>query len=268
MQNLLAEVSYCTGRLDEIFSLLDEVMENALSFDDTLQARSTKVYALGTCARMNEAIDLGLETLKRLGEELSPHPTLFESSFALWRVRRLLGKRSDQSILRLPQMEDTNKMAAMQFLNLLLCPALYMNPKLLGLLSIRMVKITLEHGLCPVSAVGFAWYGMARCGGGCNVQEGYRFGKLSLQIYDSYQTDAWLGRVSAAHWGAISSWIDPADVALELLRRAYHVGMGTGECLLFCCLVKDLIHCTLHSPGDIEFAMLNASMYCWNSRSN
>lgn len=245
MQNLVAEVSYCTGRFDTIFGLLEEVLENALCFEDTIQARSTKVYALGACGRMNEAIDLGLETLSSLGEDLSPNPTPLQSSLALWRVRRLIGSRSDQSILRLPQIEDTHKVAAMQFLNLLLCPCLYNNPTLLGMVSIRMVKITLLHGLCPVSAVGFAWYGMARCGGGRNVEEGYRFGKLSLQIYDSYQTDAWLGRLSAAHWGCISSWIDPADVALEPLRRAYVVGLGT---------------------GDIEMAMLNACIYCWNSR--
>jgi histidine kinase len=82
----------------------------------------------------------------------------------MWRTKRLLRDRSNNAILRLPVMTDVEKVAAMQILNLIYFSALYSRPLLAGLVAARMVRLTVTHGVCAVSSVGFGFYAMQLCG--------------------------------------------------------------------------------------------------------
>lgn len=67
------------------------------------------------------------------------------------------------------------------------------------------------------------------CSTGNDIETGYRFGKLSLRIYDMFKTESWLARVSVAFYGVVSNWQDPAKESLEPLKHAFTVGIGTGD---------------------------------------
>lgn len=71
-----------------------------------------------------------------------------------------------------------------------------------------------------------------------------RYGNIGLGFCNKFGGDAWLCRVSAAVYGCINIWNMPLQSCLKPLKRAYLLGLGT---------------------GDIEYALLNASLYYWNS---
>jgi histidine kinase len=62
-------------------------------------------------------------------------------------------------------------------------------------------------------------------------------------MYEKFKSKPWLGRVSAAYFGCVHPWKKPIQETLEPLKYAHRVGLET---------------------GDIEFAMLNANIYCWS----
>ena len=83
-------------------SMVSTILLNARTFEETLRARAIQVYTLSSRNRQPEAIRFGLETLKKLGEDLPPFPSGTQVAFSMWRVKRLLRGMTDTSLLRLP----------------------------------------------------------------------------------------------------------------------------------------------------------------------
>jgi hypothetical protein len=79
---------------------------------------------------------------------------------------------------------------------------------------------------------------------GNDVEEGYRCGELALRIYEKFADKSWLGRVSAWFYGSVCVWKRPVRIIFEPLKTAHRMALET---------------------GDIDFAMLNANIYCWES---
>jgi predicted ATPase len=65
-----------------------------------------------------------------------------------------------------------------------------------------------------------------------------------MKVYEKFDNKAWLGRVSAWFYGSVSLWKKPVRMIFEPLKNAHRVALET---------------------GDIDFAMLNANVYCWES---
>jgi predicted ATPase len=164
LHNASAEVSYCIAQFADVSKSVNVILLNARCFEDTLRARSTQIFELGSRNRQPEAIKIGLATLRELGEELPSSPSGIKLTWSMWRVKRLLGGMSDEALMRLPVMKVARKMAAMQILNLIWLSAMYSRPMLSAAVAIRMVKLTVMYGKCAVSSVGFGFYAMLLCG--------------------------------------------------------------------------------------------------------
>ena len=78
---------------------------------------------------------------------------------------------------------------------------------------------------------------------GNDIDEGYSYGKLAFRICEKFKAKAWSGRISAGYYGGVHAWKRPIQETLEPMKHAYRLGLES---------------------GDIEFAMLNANLYCWN----
>jgi len=243
LHNSAAEVAYCTGNFDSVFRLVEETLKQATNFQDTLAAQSTKVYALGGSGKMAEAVDLGLAVLGQLGVEFPSSPGLRHVEAGLKRTRKLLRIRSDESILRLQPLIDPTATASMQMLNLTFFYALMTRAELAPLIGWKIIEITLNRGLCGASCIGFSIHAMIECGLGGNIDEGFRYGQLALRLSEKFGGKAWFGRVAANYYSAVHGWKLPIPESNDPLKRAFRIGL---EC------------------GDIEFAMLNANIYCWS----
>jgi histidine kinase len=66
---------------------------------------------------------------------------------------------------------------------------------------------------------------------------------LYEKFKEKFKTKSWLGRVTAGYYGCIHGWKKPIQETLKPLEYAHRVGMET---------------------GNIEFALLNANIYCWS----
>jgi predicted ATPase len=224
-----AEIAYASGDFEDVEHLVAEVLRGGRTFEDKLQANLTKVYALGSMNRTPEAIVLGLDLLSQLGERFPTDPRKYHVLYAIIKTRYLLHGKSDEVILRLPTMTKSRAVSAMQIMNVLFASAFFHKPILAPLLAIRMVQLSLKHGLCAASSVAFSVYGMLLVSKKSRVHEGTRMGELSFKILDRFQAKAWLPRVHAAFYGHIHAWTRPHKLAFEPLLRGYRVGLETGD---------------------------------------
>lgn len=144
--------------MDRVESLIHEVLENARVFEDELRARVMLIYTLGTKQDISTAIERGVETLKRLGEDMQQAPSKLRVKLALAKTRRLLRRSSDARLMRLAAMTDSRLISVQIVLNVMWLSAYYNNAVLAAMISCRMVELSIHHGASVVSCVGFAMF--------------------------------------------------------------------------------------------------------------
>ncbi|CAB9522432.1 Transcriptional regulator [Seminavis robusta] len=243
LHNAAVEVCYCNAQFQILDDLIEAILEHSRVFDDSLIARSTKIFALGSRHHLAEALDVALSTLKELGERLPSDPTSLSVATSVRKTKKLLHGLSDESILRMKRMTDRNALAKMSILNHMFLYAFYAKPYLGVLVSLRMVQLTMEYGISGLSSVAFCFYAeLLVCGP--SVEDGIRYGKLGMQLYEKCKNEAWLCRVWGVYYGLVSPTREALAKSLEPLRHAKRVGMRT---------------------GDMEYAMLNGMIYIYHA---
>lgn len=243
LHNAAIEVSYANGQYEKLNELIDEVLDHSRIFEDSFVARSTQIYALGSRYQIREAIESALDTLKELGETLPQLPSKGQVALSFQRTKKMLFGVSNESILQMEPIKDRKKLAAMQIMNHVFIYCFISVPNLAAMVATRMVQITMSCGMCAISSVAFAFYSQFLvCGP--SVEDGLRYGKLSMQLYEKFKNEAWLCRVWSTYHGSVAICKEPERTSLEPLRYAYNMGLRT---------------------GDIEFAMLSGLQYCFNS---
>ncbi|HEY9887824.1 MAG TPA: EAL domain-containing protein, partial [Candidatus Obscuribacterales bacterium] len=144
------------------------------------------------------------------------------------------------SLLSLPPMTDTQRLAAMQIMTKLTAPTYRALPALMPLLMTKQVEFSIRFGNCPISIFSYAGYGMALCGLG-DIEAGYDFGQLALGLLEQLQATAGESRAGYLVHNFVSHWRDPIHTTLAAFVQAYQSGLAT---------------------GDLECVVLNAQAYC------
>ena len=240
LYNDSAEVEYSKSNFEYVDELVSTVLENARCFRDTLRARASRIYSLSTRYQMTEAVDESLMVLNHLGEKFPAKPTRFHIGRELIRVWRLLKNKTNEMILRMPIMTDPDKIATVQILNLLFPGAYRTRPKLWGLIVLRVVKLTILHGLSPVSAVGFAFYAAILSMITGNIDGSYRYAELALALVDKFHAKEWIPRVYLGVYGHTSSYKRSLRDCYAKFEHAHRVGLETGDIEVGCNVSRDV----------------------------
>jgi hypothetical protein len=91
-----------------------------------------------------------------------------------------------------------------------------------------MVSLTLEHGMMDASTHGYGWFGWIQCYAFHRYADGYRFGRLALDLVEKRGFDFDVAKVQYA-MGEIVSWVKPLAVSIDFFRAAFRTGIETGN---------------------------------------
>lgn len=160
LHNAAAETCFCTSQFDLLDKMVKETLSQAKCLQDKIQALVSNIYSLSCRRRYKEALLLATQTLEKLNVTLPRKTSKFKVVMALWRMKRLFHGRSDSSILRLPPLDDREKLAAMQILHVAITPAFFCDPFLSVFVVYRMLEFSVKHGLCALSGIAFGSFAM------------------------------------------------------------------------------------------------------------
>ncbi|CAB9529471.1 expressed unknown protein [Seminavis robusta] len=226
--NAAAELAYCNGDHDRVDHFAQELREHARVFEDGLQADTTLILSMGSRGMNAKAGMLGIRLLRQLGEPVPSRVSRVGAKLEIYKARRALRGKSDEDILALPKMRDGHAVAVMSILHVLYPIALMSHIEYTALIACRLIRLTLDHGLCSYSSVGFAFYGsaLARIG---KVNEGCRFGELSLKILKKHPTKELMARALQRVGLILRIHKQPFRYALETLFESNRLAMMTGD---------------------------------------
>jgi predicted ATPase/GAF domain-containing protein len=245
-----AECEFLTGALPEAEQRLA-----ALS----ARAATTVAQATVACLRMDlyltfdqsgRAVAVGLDYLRHLGVDWSPHPTEDEARRQYERIWSQLGGRAIEELVDLPLMTDRTSLATLDVLTKLAPPALSTDINLLSLVVCRAVNLSLERGNSDGSCAHYAWMGGVVAGPRFgDYQAAYRFGELGYNLVERRGLKRFQARTYNTFGVHVLTWTRHIRNGRDLVRRAFEAANGIGDLTYaaYCC---DQVNSNLLFAGD------------------
>ena len=228
---------FVSGETKGLETTAKNVLEHARSLPDKLCVYFVLTSSFGVRGMYTTSLSYGFKALSLLGEYfvMQPDP---EYVFAEYRhTNKMLSWDTIESISALPVMEDENKCAAMDFMNVVL-PYCHQDGQfqLVGALVIsRMIRLTLKYGLCKESAVACASFGalsfMKKLTNDSKhgVARASQCGRAAVSIVKRLNAREVLPRVYSIVYSYINPIMQPMQANVESLKIAYDIALATGN---------------------------------------
>jgi signal transduction histidine kinase/ActR/RegA family two-component response regulator/tetratricopeptide (TPR) repeat protein len=224
----LAECTYLSSRFDEAEQLVAELLRKAASTIGKAAAYRLKINLHVVKSEYRQAVDSALECLRLFGIHMPAHPSRDEVHAEYQKIRRNLGDRRIESLIDLPRTSSPEVRAAMRVLTALTSPASFTDRNLFHLQVCQMVNLSLTQGMTDASTHGYGWLGWILCYEFRRYDDGYRFGKLALDLVETRGFDVDPAKVQYT-MGLIVSWMKPLAISIDFFRAAFRSGVETGE---------------------------------------
>ncbi|WP_437502471.1 trifunctional serine/threonine-protein kinase/ATP-binding protein/sensor histidine kinase [Sorangium sp. So ce1099] len=210
----LVELEYLTTNFECAERYTKVVEDRASSVLDKIRVYETRIQFYISQNRMQDAIDVALGVLAMLDVPLSATPP---ANLDIARLRHL------------PPITDGRMYAAVKILASII-PAVYLaNPHLLPPIAFTMVDICTRHGNSPTAAFAYSIYGIIQCGVMGNVDEGFEFGRLALDLVQQFGAVELESKIYASVYVFIHHWKRHLRETIDPLLHATQMGLQTGD---------------------------------------
>jgi PAS domain S-box-containing protein len=237
------EVMYLNGDFEQMDRLAQIVLQKANTLLDKIKVYQVKIQAFKAQNQIKQSLNFGLDILKLLGIDLPKDPEPTEIPVAFEQTQLALQGKHIQDLIDLPNMTDPQKLAATQIL-LNLCPAAYMvTPVLLPLITFKQIQLALEYGNAATHTHAFANYGLILCGVMGELESGYQFGELALNLLEKLDAKHFKSMTIFVQACSIKHWKKHIKETLKPFLDSYFSGLET---------------------GDLEHAGYSAHRYCYH----
>ncbi|MBG1243248.1 AAA family ATPase [Nostoc sp. NZL] len=224
-----AEAAYLSGHFDEMERLVEEVFKRAKTVLDKVKAYDSRIQAWLSQGDPKEALKTGLEVLQLLGISLVEAPSQLDVQVGLEETASRLAGRKIEDFIDLPEMTEPVPLAAIYILVSTVGAAFNVSPALMVLIVCKMVNLSIANGNAIWSLLGYAAYGMMLCGVVQDIELGYRFGKLSLNLAKRLSSKRVNCKALLMVNFHIIHWKDHLKKTFPILAEAYQSGIESGE---------------------------------------
>jgi predicted ATPase/GAF domain-containing protein/tRNA A-37 threonylcarbamoyl transferase component Bud32 len=224
-----AEVAYLNGDFEQMEHFALVVQQQAQTLLDRVKVYQVKLEAYQAQNQDLTAIQMALTLLENLEFTFSESPRLLDIQQELAKTQTNLAGKQIEDLINLPQMIDSEKLAVMQIASSIFSSIFIAAPQLLPILVSKQVNVSIQSGNTSLSAFAYVNYGLILCGVVGEIETGYRFGRLALNIADKLYGKELLPKIIAVFSSAVSIWKEPVKNSLASLQSAYQIGLQMGD---------------------------------------
>ena len=223
-----AEAAYLQAEFAEMEQLGQEVLENAASFLDQVPIFKIKILAFMAQNQPLRSVQTALETLAHLGVTIPESPTPEHLQHVLAETQSLCERKSFEKLVNLPVMTDPYKQEAVEILGLVIPPTSIAQPSLFPLIICQQLLLSIQYGNSAFSPFAYGTYGFMLCGQQ-NIELGYLFGQLSLEIQEKQADKKMESKVLMNFHGFIGFWKNHLREGQPGLLKGYQSGLENGD---------------------------------------
>jgi PAS domain S-box-containing protein len=244
-----AECEFVTGALAEAEQRLTALSARAATTIELAGVTCLLADLYTTLDQGSRAIAVGLDYLRHLGIEWSPHPTEDEARREYERIWSQLASRAIEGLIDLPLMSDAASLATLDVLTKLGPPAWHTDQNLLSLVVSRAVNLSLEGGNCDGSCFAYVVLGLLAGPRFGDYQAGFRFGRLGYDLVEQRGLRRFQARTYFNFGSIVTPWTRHVRAGRDLIRRAFEAASKTGD-LTFAAYCHVHLNTNLLATGD------------------
>jgi PAS domain S-box-containing protein len=223
-----AECEFLTGALA---AAEDRLTALSLRAATTLEHATVACLSLDlytTLDQSRRAVAVGLESLRHLGIDWSPHPTEEEARREYARIRSWVANHGIENLIHGPLMTDPESLATVDVLTKIAMPAVLTDINLYILVVCRVVNLSLERGHSDGSC--FAYESLLSVAGGHfgDYDAGFRFARLGYELVEQRGLRRFPARIYV-NFGNLLSWTQHIRAGRDVLRRAFETAHTMGD---------------------------------------
>ncbi|MFY9987137.1 MAG: AAA family ATPase [Chthoniobacterales bacterium] len=225
----LAECELLTGQLNQAEERLSQLTALAKPDRDRAAIAELQAVLYTTSGRSPRAVQVCLECLQSIGIACPIDPTEEEVAREYRQIWPKLKQRPIEDLVNLPRMTDPVCKRALEMLTVILPASWFTDHNVRDLLIARMVNLSLEHGNSDASCYVYAVFARTLGSRFGDYENGYRFGKLSLELLNRYGSDRFKIRVYTCLGHHIDPWNRHMKYGREWLRLASAAAPEVGD---------------------------------------
>ncbi|OUL36061.1 AAA family ATPase [Nostoc sp. 106C] len=224
-----AETAYLSGDFLAMEQWVAIVLQAARTILDEVKVHEVIIKTYVAQTRKLDAIKVGLQVLAKLGLNLPQSPTEFQIQQALKETTEVLQGRNIQDLVHLPLMTDASKLAAMRIISNIASPAFQAAPALFWLMACEQVKLSIQYGNAPTSAVAYSCYGVVLTAATQDVEKAHQLGQLALNLVEWLNAKELKSKTFLIVAEGISFGKSHFREIVPLLQEGYSSGVETGD---------------------------------------
>jgi PAS domain S-box-containing protein len=225
----LAECELLTANMATAEQRLAMLAERARTTVDSAAVTCMRINLYTNLNRSDRAIQMGLEYFLRADGEWSLHATAEDVRREFDRLWELLGSQTIDALLELPLMSGPDRRATVDVLTAMATPAYLTDANLFRILIIRIVVLSLEHGNSDGSCLAYVRLGGVLGTYFGHYQQGFRFGRLGVELVDKLGLDHLRARVYFVFGAHVGHWTRHLPTCQVFLRRAFDAAQEVGD---------------------------------------
>ncbi|MCP4291084.1 MAG: AAA family ATPase, partial [bacterium] len=225
-----AEAAYFSKEFEIADEIIQLLLDEAKTTLEKARIYHMQVRQYIVSGENEEAVRAGLQALALLGIKVSMKPgtlsVLKEVGLAKWN----LGKRSVESLLDMPLMEDIEKQIAMRIIIELAVPVRVLGlNNLLAVLLLKQVNIALRFGNSPEAAYSYVAYaGLLNLAFG-DLKTSYEFGKMAVKLNEKLDDLEFRCLVTYGYTEFVNHWNHHWKTTYPFYKKAMEAGLQSGD---------------------------------------
>ncbi|MCG8338836.1 MAG: AAA family ATPase [Proteobacteria bacterium] len=226
-----AETEYQVGGFGQAMINFDMLIKKTESILDQVAIRRRKIVLYTNYGEYESAVKEGVLCLQLLGMDFpqDENELLTAIQNELKQFKVLLQNRKIPELQDLPSLTDERIISIMSILINLDAPAYFYNPRILALVLIRIVNLSLKHGNCDVSALGYASFSGIIGGQLGDFESAFEFGQLGAKLNNQYENIKLFTKVSMSRGAFANHWGQHLDSSIAIMKNGYKVGVEHGD---------------------------------------
>jgi predicted ATPase/signal transduction histidine kinase len=224
-----AASAYLCGDFAQMEQWVSVILAQELDPLDRVTTYEIQIQAHSTQSQFPEAIAIAQNALKQFNIHLPNQPTPADIVPAMQDIVALLNGRTAHDLLELPVMTDAVSLASIKLL-VSITPASYVSaPLLLPFVISAQVKLSVQAGNTALSAFGYTSYAVLLSGILEDLDTGYKFGQLGLQLAEKFKVQTVQAKVNFAVGNFIIHGKYHFQDSLHLLTEAFKIALEVGD---------------------------------------
>jgi PAS domain S-box-containing protein len=223
-----AECLWLINSLDEAEHRCTELLPSCKTNLDHANVYRLLAEIAATNMEIHLSVEHGLKGLSLLGVHIPLRPTRQDVDLEYDRVWKILGNKTIESLVDLPLLVDRQLLAALDLMQALIFAFMILDRNLFLLVSCKIVNLSLQHGNCNASVLGYAQFALMLPRLFGKYDEARSFSALSRDLTDNRGLDGYKGRMQFLS-SLTSFWTDSLKIEQTSLRQALETAKSTSD---------------------------------------